>query len=155
LRVGAGLATGKYRRASDTDYFEQPAYAGAISDADALVFNLEAEYAFRYTRLSGEWVRDRFDTDEGQAVARGFYLQAVQTLTPRTFAAARFTRASSPMQVATRYARRARSSAEVTGGYRLTPQLTLKAGYQASRQFGVDDWNHAAVWSLVWAQRWF
>jgi len=79
----------------------------------------------------------------------------VQTLTPRTFAAGRLTRASSPVPAAGGTRRLARSVAEVTGGYRLTPELTLKAGYQASRAFGASDWNHAAVWSLVWAQRWF
>lgn len=35
-----------------------------------------------YTRLSGEWIRDQFDTPSGTSVARGFNLQAVQTLSP-------------------------------------------------------------------------
>ena len=42
IRVGAGVAHGRYRKA-----------AGAIPDANATVFNLEAEYAFNQTRLSG------------------------------------------------------------------------------------------------------
>ncbi|MGH9310525.1 MAG: hypothetical protein ACRD1U_14195 [Vicinamibacterales bacterium] len=153
LRFGAGVAAGKYRR-SDDDYY-RPSYGSMPTDARAVVVNVEAEYSFRYTRLSGEWVRDRFETDGDPVVARGFYLQAVQTLTPRTFAAARWTRASTPFQTPAGLVRRARSAAEVTGGYRLTPQLTLKAGYQASQPYGVSEWSHAAVWSLVWAQRWF
>jgi hypothetical protein len=155
LRVGAGLAKGKYRRASDTDYFEQPASAGQITDADALIFNVEAEYAFRYTRLSGEWVRDRFDTEGSAAIARGFLVQAVQTLTPRIFAAARMTRASTPVFTGVTSVRRSRSVTEISAGYRLTPQFTVKAGYQVSRPFGGSDWNHTAIWSLVWAQSWF
>jgi hypothetical protein len=155
LRVGAGLAMGKYRRASDTDYFEQPAGVDAITDADATIVNAEAEYAFRYTRLSGEWVRDRFETAGAPAVARGFMLQAVQTLTPRIFAAARVTRASTPVRDGALTVRRSRTAAEVTAGYRLAAQLTLKAGYQASRPFGGSNWNHTAIWSLVWAQHWF
>jgi hypothetical protein len=154
LRIGAGVASGKYRLSSDRDYYGT-SYAGMLPDAQALVFNVEAEYAFRYTKISGEWVRDRFETDTEPAVARGFYLQAVQTLTPRTFAAARLTRASTPLLTTAGVERRSRSVMEATGGYRLTPQLTLKAGYQASRPFGPSDWNHAAIWSLVWAQRWF
>jgi hypothetical protein len=153
LRVGAGLAAGKYRQSSDTDFYETE--PGTLTDAEALLFNLEAEYAFRYTRISGEWVRDRFATDTDAAIARGYYLQGVQTLTPRTFAAARFVRSSAPVRIPAGLTRRTRAAVEATGGYRLTPQLTVKAGYQATRGYGVADWNHAAVWSLVWAQRWF
>lgn len=155
LRIGTGLATGKYRQAEDADFFSQSAASGPVTDAGATLFNLEAEYAFRYTRLSGEWVRDRFDTNGAPAVARGFYVQVMQTLTPRIFAAGRVTRATTPVRTAGGAVRRARSAIEVTGGYRLTPQLTVKAGYQAARGYGVSDWNQAAVWSLVWAQRWF
>jgi hypothetical protein len=155
LRFGAGLASGKYRTAADDDYFDQPAGAGPITDADAVVFNVEAEYAFRYTRLSGEWVRDRFDSDGAAVVSRGFYVQAVHTLSPRLFAATRVVRASTPVIEGTAEVRRTRSSAELTAGYRLTPRLTLKAGYQTSHSFANTNWNHAAVWSLVWAQRWF
>ena len=154
LRVGAGMATGKYRRSEDADYYGAP-YTGTVSDASALVLNLEGEYAFRYTRVSGEWVRDRFQTDGRPAVARGFYVLAVQTLTPRIFAASRLTSASAPVRTATGASRWRRSSAELTAGYRLTPELTLKGGYEASRGFGVTTWNHAAVGSIVWGKRWF
>ena len=51
------FAHGPYRQASDADYYGLPD-DGPVADADATAFNLEAEYAFRYTRLSGEWVRD-------------------------------------------------------------------------------------------------
>ena len=154
FRVGGAIAKGKYRSASDSDYYGQSDYT-TLTDAHALVVNLEAEWSYRYTRISGEWVRNRFDTDAVPAVSRGFYVQAAQTLTPRTFAAARFTRASTPVQTAAGAARWARTSAEITGGYRLTPELTLRAGYEANRAFGVNNWNHAAVGSVVWAKRWY
>ena len=154
IRVGVGLANGKYRQASDEDYYGQGGYS-RLTDASALVVNLEGEIAFRYTRFTAEWVRDRFDTDTEPAVSRGFYIQGVQTLTPRTFAAARVTRASSPVRTANGTVRWARTAAEITGGYRLTPELTLRAGYEAGRPFGVANWNHAAVASVVWAKRWF
>jgi hypothetical protein len=155
LRFGAGIATGKYRKTTDGDYFGATASTGPIPDANARLFNLEGEYSFRYTRISGEWIRDRFDTTTSAAIARGYYVQAVQTLTPRLFAAGRWTGASTPVRTATGRIRRTRAVAEVTGGYRLTPELTIKAGYQTSRAFGVSDWNHTAIWSLVWSQRWF
>lgn len=154
FRVGGAVARGQYRSGTDNDYYGLSDYQ-RISSADALVMNIEAEWSYRYTKLSGEWVRDRFETDGAPAVSRAFYVQAVQTLTPRTFAAGRITRASSPVQTETGAARWARTTAEVVGGYRLTPELTLRAGYQANRAFGVDNWQHAAVGSVVWSQRWF
>lgn len=155
FRLGAGVARGRYRTESDDDYYGQQLYSGSTTDASALVVNVEGELAFGYTRLTGEWVRDRFDSDIGPAVTRAFYLQGVQTLSPRTFAAARFTRASSPAVVGATRARWQRTVAEATGGYRLTPEITLRGGYEASQPFGVGSWRHAAVASVVWSKRWF
>ena len=153
FRVGGAVANGKYRRAG-SEYYEN-LYGTRVSEAGALVANLEAEWAFRYTRLSGEWVRDRFETDGLPAVSRAFYLQGVQTLTPRTFAAARFTKATSPVRISAGPVRWSRMVGEITGGYRITPDITLRGGYEAERAFGATNWNHAAVFSAVWAKRWF
>ena len=158
VRVGGAIAKGRYRSSSDADYYGLPdtsTYMTTLTDADALVMNVEAEWAFRYTKLSGEFVRDRFETDGDPVVSRGFYVQAVQTLTPRTFTAARYTQASSPVLSANALRRSKREMAEVSGGYRLTPDFTLRVGYEGSRRFGVVDWSHAAVASIVWAHRWF
>ena len=152
LRVGAGLAQGKYRREDDDDFYGTTV---GLKDGDATVFNLEAEYSVGYTRLSGEWVLDRFESQTTPAIARGLYIQAVRTLSPRVFAATRFTRASTPVQVAGSRQRWTRSAAEFTAGYRLTHEITIKGGYEASRRFNVDDWSHAAVGSVVLAKRWF
>lgn len=154
LRVGTGFAHGPYRRSDDQDYYGVPDY-WALTDADATVFNLEAEYAFAYTRLSGEWVRDSFENDGAPAVARGFYVQGVQTLTARIFAAARFTQVSAPVLVSTTTIRSTRKALELSGGYRITPQITIKAGYEGGRRFNVTDWTNAAVASVVWSRRWF
>jgi hypothetical protein len=154
LRLGAGLAHGPYRGESDTDFYSLPDTA-VLTGADATVFNLEAEYAFGYTRLSAEWVRDEFENNGAPAVSRGFYVQAAQTITPRIFAASRFTQVSSPTLVDASLVRSTRKVLELSGGYRLTPQLTLKAGYEGGQRFGVTAWTHAAVGSVVWARRWF
>jgi hypothetical protein len=154
LRVGTGFAHGPYRRSNDQDYYGLPDYE-VLTDADATVFNLEAEYAFAYTRLSGEWVRDSFETGGSPAVSRGFYVQGVQTLTPRIFTAARFTGVSTPVLVSTTVVRSTRKALELSGGYRITPQITIKAGYEAGQRFNVTDWTHAAVASVVWSRRWF
>jgi hypothetical protein len=152
LRLGAGLAHGTYRDAGDTDYYRNPA---PLPDAKATVFNLEGEYAFGYTRLSGEWVRDRFQTTSTPSVARSFYVQGVQTLTPRIFTVGRFARVSAPVSIVDHDKRSSRSSLDLSAGYRLTPEWTLKGGYEASRRFSTNDWEHAATVSVVWAKRWF
>ena len=156
LRFGAGLAYGRYRSSSDLEYYGDDAYPGQMPEnAGALVLNLEGEYSFGYTRISGEWIRDRFESESTPAIARGFYIQGVQTLAPRVYLASRFTRANAPVQLPTGRTRWSRSAGEVTVGYRLTRELTLKGGYEASRRFGVSDWSHAAVASVVWSKRWF
>jgi len=155
FRIGGAIANGRYRTSSETKYYGLPEDGATLSDASVLVMNIEAEWSYGHTRLAGEWVRDRFDTAGRPAISRAFYVQGVQTLTPRVFAAARVTRASTPVRLGSGYARWSRSAMEVTAGYRLTPELTLRAGYEGERRFGVSGWNHAAVASVVWARRWF
>ena len=148
LRLGAGVSRGRYRSSSTTGS------GAAVAPQTASVFNLEGEYALGYTRISAEWVRNRFTTPLGDAVAQGFNLQASRTFSPRWFAAARATRASSPV-VTTADDRRASTSFESTLGYRLTRELTVRGGFQASRRFTAANWEHAAVMSVVWAKRWW
>lgn len=149
LRLGAGFARGGYRPRTETP-------SGSILEPkSATVFNLEGEYGVGHTRVSGEWIRDRFDTLTGGAVARGFNVQASQTLSPRIFAAARATRASSPIVTAPVEVRRTSTAFEATVGYRLTTELTLRSGYQRERGFDASQYSNAAVMSIVWAERWW
>lgn len=151
LRVGAGFAYGAYR-SRDTATVD-PATPGAA--ANATVFNLEGEYAIGHTRFSGEWVRNRFDSTLGPAVARGYFVQAVRTFGPRLFGTVRHVSASSPAYVTGIRERRSMTTTEVTAGYRLGRELTARGGYYASRRFGSTDRSHTAIVSLVWAKRWF
>jgi hypothetical protein len=152
FRLGVGFAHGAYREADDEDYYNTPT---ALPDADATVFTVEGEFAVRYTRITGEWVRDRFDSTTTPAITRGFYIQGVQTLTPRIFAVSRLTRASTPVLIGDERVRWTRGAFELSGGYRLTEDWILKGGYEATRRFGASDWDHAATASVVWAKRWF
>ena len=144
FRVGAGFARGAYRKATAT-----------VPDARATVFNLEAEYAFNRTRLSGEWVRDGFETTAGTVSARSFYVQGVQALTPRLFAAARVARTRTPPVFPGPPVRRTWTTAELTAGYRLTRDWTVRGGYYGQQTYTAIDWDHRAGVSLVWARRWF
>ena len=60
------------------------------------MLNVEGEWAFGHTKVSGEWIRDRFALAAGTAIARGWTLQAQHTLAPRVFVHARTTFMSSP-----------------------------------------------------------
>jgi hypothetical protein len=151
LRVGAGFAQGDYRTAAAVS----PDPAPASGATGVTVFNVEAEYAFAHTRFSGEWIRDRFESPLGPSVARGYFVQAVQTFTPRLFGTVQLVGASAPAFVGVGRAQKTMTSTEVTAGYRLHEQLTVRAGYYASRHFFAPARTHTAVASLVWAHRWF
>ena len=75
--------------------------------------------------------RDRFESTTTPAITRGFYLQGVQTLTPRLFAVSRVTHASTPVLIGTERVERTRSQFELSGGFRLTqdwyPQGRLRS----------------------------
>jgi len=148
MRLGAGFTRGGYRPGATT--------TGSVDGPwTATVINLEAEYAVGYTRLSGEWVRDRFDMPTGPAFARGFNVQAVHTLSPRIFAAARGTRVTAPTTTIPSEVLRSSADVEAILGYRLTTDLTVRAGYQRQRAYRETEWHGSAVMSVVWADRWW
>jgi hypothetical protein len=151
LRLGAGLAHGAYR-SSDTSVIEGTI---EVPGADVTVVNLEGEYAFGHTRLSGEWVRSEFESTPSPAVARGYYFQAVHTFSPRLFGTLRLVGASTPAFVSGVRVRRSMTTAELSAGYRLTHDLAVRAGYYSPRRYGATSRSHTAVVSLVWARRWF
>ena len=150
LRLGTAFAHGVYR---------EPAVATATAPArperDATIFTVEGEYSFRHTRITGEWIRDRFETYSTPAVARALLFEAVQTLTPRWYAAARTARTSTPVFAAGTRTRRTGGALEATIGYRLSPEITLKGGYQGSRTYTAAEWDHAAAVSFVVFKRWW
>jgi hypothetical protein len=126
-----------------------------LPDEMATVFNVEGEYSIGYTRVSGEYAIDRFETMISPAIARGFNVVAVRTLSPRWFMAGRIVGASTPILTTPTPVRRVGKSAEATIGYRLTPTITFRAAYQGSRGFSAATWQHAVAVSTVWAQRWW
>ncbi len=166
LRFGAGLARGRYRHGALAPAAALPYDSGgygvstssvgtALPDESATIVNLEGEYAIGYTRVAGEWIVDRFDTTRAPAVARGFNLQAVRTLTPRWFAAGRAVHASSPVLSGPSPGRRTATSAEATLGYRVTPNFTVRGGYEAYTSFREREWERQVAVSVVWSQRWW
>lgn len=143
MRIGAGFARGRYRNAT-----------AAVPDATATVFQLEGEYAFNHTRLSGEWIRNRFSATSTPSSARSFYLQGVQTITPRLFAAARVARVRTPPLFGGRPATDW-TTTELTTGYRVTREFTVRGGYYRQRPYLAQAWDNQAAVSIVWGRRWY
>jgi hypothetical protein len=148
LRVGGSVTRGGWRRADELPL--------SPSNRMATIVTVEGEWSFRYTKLLGEWTRDTLETNTGHAVESGWYLQGQQTLTPRWFVAGRVERLEGPPLLATpQGGRQSFAGAEETVGFRITPEITVRASYRARRLFSQPDYQHQAMASVVWARRWF
>ena len=149
LRIGVSVARGEYLTAEELT----PA---ASSGRELTMVGIEGEYAFGYTKISGEMIRDAFATTGDTAIARAWFVQGIQTLSPRWFVAARQEGTAAPI-LATGAAFAARSTlqtAEATLGFRITPDITVHGGY-FGRKFYRPAWDHQIGASIVWARRWW
>jgi hypothetical protein len=146
FRVGASVTHGGWLRAG-----EAPSVTASL---DGTVITVESEYSRAYTRVSGEWVRDRIETTTGDRVASGWFVQGQQILAPRWFVAARVERMSAPLVTPLVFEQQRLVGAEGVLGFRLTPELTLRLGHRARRGFARPGYTHEAELSLVWWRRW-
>jgi hypothetical protein len=146
LRFGASVTHGGWQRAGEAP--------SVTADLDATIVTVESEFSFRFTKLTGEWVRDALETTSGDRVASGWFVQGEQALTPRWFVSGRVERMSSPLVLATTIQQQRLYGFEETIGYRLTPELTLRGGHRARRGFGGTEYDHEAEASVVWWRRW-
>jgi hypothetical protein len=146
LRVGAAYATGNY--ATSREITRGPAHERGVD-----MYALEGEYAFGYTKLTGELTRSRVDTAAGHANATQWFVQGVQTLAPRWFVAGRHEGATAPIRPSGGGHPTLRVS-EATVGYRATPAFTIRGALVARRTYFSQRTDTQAGVSLVWAQRW-
>ena len=143
LRIGASVTRGGWQRAG-----EHPL---VTADRDATVVTVESEFAVRYTKLSSEWVRDVLETADGDRVASGWWVQGQQTLAPRWFVAARVERMAAPLLGVID---QDFMGTEAIAGFRLTPEITFRAGHRARRGFGRTAFDNQVTGSVVWWRRW-
>lgn len=146
VRVGASLTHGDWMRAG-----ESPTNT---LDRAATVVTVESEVSFAYTKVAGEWVRDSIETSAGPRVARGWFVQGQQALAPRWFVAGRVERIASPLVLTTDVRMQHMTTYEEVIGYRLAPEITVRAGHRARRGFGLPAFDHQYSVSLVWWKRW-
>lgn len=151
VRLGTSLTRGHWSSAAESPTTSEPRFS--------TVATVEADVAYRRTRVQYEWARDRFSTGVGHFIARGWFLQGTHTLSPRWFVAGRIERMqapafSSPGVADGRLTSQRFLGAEPTVGYRLTPELTVRVSHRIRKPFGSDQLERATAVSLVWWQRW-
>jgi hypothetical protein len=146
LRVGLAYARGEYATASEL--------AGPSSNGRGLnMIALEGELSFGYTRLTGEMTRDSLETASGHAVATEWFLQGVQSLTPRWFIAGRHEGANAPPRATGGTTPTLRVS-EVAVGRRLSEDFTLRSAFSSRKTYYSPTATYEVGVSLVWARRW-
>jgi hypothetical protein len=150
LRLGAAVAHGDYARPAELTI---PATTGRAMT----MVNGEGEWAFGGTKIAAEVLRTAFATRAGDAIAYEWFVQAQHTIAARWFVAGRHEGTSAPPLVGG-IAPGARSEmriAEATAGYRVTPDVTVRASYYTRRPYGTTAWNDQVGVSIVWAHRWW
>jgi hypothetical protein len=150
LRLGASVAQGVY---ATSDEITRPASQGR----SMTMAGGEGEWAFGGTKISAEILRTAFDAAVDTAVAYEWFVQGQQTLTPRWFAAGRYEGTSAPplnngIVVGTRTDLQI---LEATAGYRISPDITLRASFVTRKSYGASLWANQFGASIVWAQRWW
>jgi hypothetical protein len=132
---------------------------GDLTDAPSggyRLINVEGDYSFGYTRISGEATRDVFDMPGGDYVVWGWTLQAQHTISPRLFVHARGTEIQAPVRAGAPLAHAPPfRSLDTTLGYRIDPELTVRIGYNAVKTWSASDTDHQAGVSLMWSRRWW
>lgn len=151
LRIGVAVAHGAYATRDELTTIAQG------DERQTTIVNVEGEYSFGYTRVAGEFTRNRLDTNVGAETAYAWFIQGAQTLTPRWFVAARQEGTSAPplRSGIVPGQRTSFHTSEATVGFRFHRDLTARASFMARRSFGRTTWDQQAGVSLVWARRWW
>jgi hypothetical protein len=150
LRFGASFAHGDYARPEE---ITRPGSAGR----SMTMAGGEGELEFRYTKIRSEIVRTAFETSTLTAVAYEWFVEGIQTLSPRWFLAGREEGTSAPpLRTGLIVGQRTNFEVvEATAGFRVNPEITLRGSYDARRFYGSTNWDNQAGMSIVWARRWW
>lgn len=148
LRFGASVGAGNYALAREVRDKSR-------GDRRATLVQVEGEWAFRYTRLAGEFVWTRRELANGNSRVDGGWIEITQTVHPRVFLATRYddqwTEWVSAVDHRDRHEPYRR--VESTAGFRLTPEVTLRASYLTRKGYVVGFWDDQFLASIVFAKR--
>jgi hypothetical protein len=148
LRFGAAFAAGNY------------ASAGEVRDRTrgerhATLVQVEGEWAFRHTRIAGEFLWTGRELATANATVDGGWIEISQTITPRLFLASRYDDqwtdwVSVPDE---RQRHEPYRRVEATAGFRLTPEVTFRASYMTRKGYVVTFWDDQFLASIVFAKK--
>jgi hypothetical protein len=148
LRFGGAVSYGAY---ADQTEVRDP----SRGDRQAALAQLEGEWSFRYTRIAGEWLWTRRELATTDSRVDGGWIEVTQTLTPRVFVAARYddqwTEWVSVVDDRARH--EAYRRIETAAGFRVTPELTVRASYMTRNGYVVGFWDDQFLASLVFAKK--
>jgi hypothetical protein len=147
LRLGASFAHGGYAGASEVRN-------SSGGDRDATVGQIEGEWSFGYTRLAGEWLWTRREMATSDATVDGGWIELIQTLSPRVFAATRYDDQKTGWTMVSGLERHeGYRRLEATVGLRLAPTVTVRASYLTRKGYVVFFWDDQVLASIVWARK--
>jgi hypothetical protein len=150
LRFGLAAAYGEY--AAQEEVRNQ-----SRGDRHAGIVQAEGEWSFRYTRIAGEWIWTRRELATNESRVYGGWIETTQTLTPRIFVAARYDEQWTKWQSVPDLADRGESyrRVETSVGFRVLPEVTLRASYMTRDGYVVGFWDDQFLASIVYAKKIF
>jgi hypothetical protein len=148
LRLGGAVAYGPYAA-------EEEVINPRRGDRTASLAQVEGEWSFGYTRIAGEWLWTERELAFVDARVDGGWIEAMQTLNARLFLAGRFDEQWTKWVSVADGRDRAEPyrRAEVTLGYRLTPELTLRGSFMTRKGYVVGFWDDQFLASIVYAKK--
>jgi hypothetical protein len=148
LRFGVAVGAGDY--AAESEVRDK-----SRGDRHATVKQVEGEWAFRYTRIAGEFLWTTRELATSDAHVNGGWIEFTQTLHPRVFVASRYddqwTNWTSGVDQTEQHEPYRRL--ESTVGFRLIPEVTLRASYMTRKGYVVGFWDDQFLASIVVAKR--
>jgi hypothetical protein len=146
LRLGAAFSRGGYAGKAEV---RDP----AAGNRQATVGQVEGEWSFGYTRIAGEWLWTEREMAAGHATVDGGWIEMVQTLSPRVFAAARYDDQYTAWPVSGGERHEVYRRVEATVGWRLAPTVTLRGSYLTRKGYVVSFWDDQVLASVVWPRK--
>ena len=150
LRFGVAFGTGPYAAAREVRDKTR-------GDRRATLTQVEGEWAFRYTRIAGEFLWTTRQLATNDAHVDGGWIEVTQTLSPRLFAVVRYddqwTEWTSVPDFADRHEPYRR--VETTAGFKITPEITIRGSYLTRKGYVVGFWDDQVLASVVIAKRLF
>ena len=148
LRLGGAFARGPFALAEEVRDKTR-------GDRYATVAQVEGEWSFNYTRIAGEFVWTWRDMAVDEARVDGGWIEVVQTLRPRWFVVGRYDDQWTHWTVQSTGAMREEPYRrfESAVGFRLAPEVTLRAAYLTRKGYVVTFWDDQFLASIVLAKR--